>query len=448
MDTDPQARRAGVLLHPRALPSRRLDADAERWLDLLQRGGFRLWQVLPMNIPDATGSPYQSCSAFAADPAWLPEEDEAVDPGAVAAYAERESVWLDDFALFRVIRFRQGMRPWTEWPEPLKWRDADALAELRAREADTIAHIVEQQYRLDRRWAALRRIATERDILLFGDMPLFVAHDSADVWAHPHLFRLDDAGRPTVVAGVPPDYFSATGQRWGNPLYDWDAMQAEGFAWWLARWRRKLAWFDLVRLDHFRGLEAVWSIPADAPTAAEGEWQPVPGAALLETLRQAFPELPIVAENLGLITPEVEALRQRFGLPGMAVLQFAFDGFPDNPHKPWNIGPDTVVYTGTHDNDTTNGWYASLDEAARAEVRRQLGVTEIDDAAALLCGVAIDSAARLAVLPLQDVLGLGSEARYNRPGTVEGNWQWQFHWETLDEQRFLSLRDRIRHAGR
>ncbi|RMG55826.1 MAG: 4-alpha-glucanotransferase [Gammaproteobacteria bacterium] len=443
-------RRAGVLLHPRALPSGRLDADVERWLELLQRGGFRAWQMLPMNIPDHTGSPYQSCSAFAADPAWLAEDEteDGIEPEALAAYVERERDWLPDFALFRVIRTRLHHKPWTEWPEPLKRREPAALDEVRHTAHAHIQEIIEQQYRIDRRWQLVREEARARDILLFGDLPLFVAHDSADVWAHPHLFLLDKAGNPRFVAGVPPDYFSETGQRWGNPQYDWEAMQAEDFAWWTARMRRQLDWFDLVRLDHFRGLQAVWMIPAEAPTGAEGFWQEVPGAALLERLLQGFHQLPIVAENLGIITPEVEALRTRFGLPGMAVLQFAFDAFEDNPHKPRNIREDTVVYTGTHDNDTTNGWYVHLDEGMKAEVRRQLGVDRIDDAAALLCRVALETRARLAILPLQDILGLGSEARYNTPGTSEGNWQWRMRWESLDEARFLSLREVIRHVGR
>jgi len=263
-------------------------------------------------------------------------------------------------------------------------------------------------------------------------MPLFVAHDSADVWARRELFLLDDTGHPTMVAGVPPDYFSATGQRWGNPHYNWDVMQADGFAWWRARLRAHFEWFDLVRIDHFRGLAATWMIPAADPTAVHGEWRATPGVALLRAIGADMrDDLPLVAEDLGIITPDVTALRLQFGLPGMAVLQFAFDGHADNPHKPENVQPDTVYYTGTHDNDTTLGWWRTLPDHVRPEVMQRLGVTDPGTVPDAMIATVLESRAALAMLPLQDVLYLGSEARMNTPGTSHGNWTWRFEWDAL-----------------
>ncbi len=446
-------RRAGVLLHPTSLPSGRLDGDAERWLDLLAESGLGVWQMLPLTIPDQTRSPYQSPSAFAANPALL--DDQALntpvdDPDAYAAWRARQRHWLDDFALFEALKRQFDQRPWTAWPEAYRDREATALEGARAAHRHYIEAIGRQQYRLHERWRRLRELAAARGILLFGDMPIFIAHDSADVWTHRGYFLLDAHGEPTHVAGVPPDYFSETGQRWGNPQYNWEAMRADGFSWWLARMRHHLDWFDIVRIDHFRGLEAVWMIPAECETAVEGEWVQVPGAALLETLREQMGELPIVAEDLGVITPEVIALRKRFGLPGMAVLQFAFDAFDDNPHKPKNIQPDTVVYTGTHDNDTTVGWFSSLDSETRRWVLEQLGASGNDAGhiAWLLIETAYASAGNLAIVPLQDYLELGSEARMNRPGHADGNWRWQFDWKQIPAQLSAEIHRRVAAASR
>ena len=291
-------------------------------------------------------------------------------------------------------------------------------------------------------------MASARGILLFGDMPIFVAHDSADVWAHPEQFLLDDAGMPTVVTGVPPDYFSATGQRWGNPHYNWAVMREQGFGWWLDRLHTHFEWFDLVRIDHFRGLAAAWTIPAADDTAINGSWQPVPGAALLQKIQDEMGEIPLVAEDLGVITDDVIALRRDFHLPGMAVLQFAFDAHADNPHKPENVEPETVYFTGTHDNDTTLGWYTSLSEEVRHQVRQQLNAADADQVLDAMCSTVLTSRAQMAVLPLQDVLRLGSEARMNTPGTISGNWNWRFDWNMLTPGLAPSLLEQLQKAHR
>ena len=449
--SDPLGRRqAGVLLHPTSLPSGRLDGDVERWLETLCATGMGVWQMLPLGIPDHTGSPYQSCSAFAADPALLAGTEDRLPMAEIPleAFRERERDWLQDFARFRVLKRLFGQAAWQDWPTPYRDRHPEALARLDAEHAASLLAEIRQQHRLERRWQAIRAECRARGLRLFGDMPIFVALDSAEVWSCREQFLLDEQGRPLYVAGVPPDYFSETGQRWGNPHYDWQAMQADDFAWWRARMRRALAWFDIVRLDHFRGLVASWMIPAHSETAAEGFWQAVPGEALLEALHREFPQLPIVAEDLGIITPEVTELRHRFGLPGMAVIQFAFDAFEDNPHKPANIGEDTVVYTGTHDNDTLRGWFQSLDEGARDFVYRLLGGDPGEDVVDLVIRRTLETRARLAVLPLQDILGLDGSARMNTPGTAEGNWRWRFAWEQLDPQRLAWLREQLQRTER
>ena len=323
-----QERRAGVLLHPSSLPSGRLDGDAERWLDLLVDAGISVWQVLPLGVTHEDHSPYQCLSAFAMNPALFGETAGAhIDAADFESWKESQQHWLVDFASFMIIREQQGSAPWYAWPDALRLRDPDTLAAIRSRHATEIAAVCQQQYLYHRRWAQIRDYARERGILLFGDMPIFVAYDSADIWANPDLFLLNDDLSPEYVAGVPPDYFSETGQRWGNPHFDWDQMQLDGFAWWMQRFVHHFDIFDIVRIDHFRGLEAVWMIPESSPTAVDGFWQKTPGDALLATLRNRIGELPLVAEDLGTITPEVVALRKEYGLPGMAVLQFGFDAF-------------------------------------------------------------------------------------------------------------------------
>lgn len=437
--------RAGLLLHPTSLPSGTL-ADAERWLDFLRAAGFGVWQMLPLGIPLTGLSPYQCASAFAVNPGLFPAAP--VDMHGFADWRRRQSHWLEDFARFMAIKAEQGNAPWTDWPAALRDRDAQTLAGFDAAHADKLEAVMVEQYGAAMQWRRIHAHAAAHGIQLFGDMPIFVAHDSADVWAQRGLFLLDDAGHPAVVTGVPPDYFSETGQRWGNPHYNWAAMQADGFAWWRARLAAHFEWFDLVRIDHFRGLVAAWVIPAHEPTAIHGEWVEAPGAALLQAIADEMGELPLVAEDLGVITPEVTALRHRFGLPGMAVLQFAFDHHADNPHKPENVHPDTVYYTGTHDNDTTLGWWRALPGEARQEVMRQLNVDDPDAVPDAMIDTVLKSRAALAILPLQDVLRLGSEARMNTPGTDSGNWTWRFAWDALPHDLASNLLEKLQKAHR
>ena len=448
-------RRAGVLLHPTSLPSGKIDADVERFLDFMQQHKLRVWQVLPLGIPDHTGSPYQSCSAFAADPGLLGLDEEgrildAVDPAALKAFRRQQAYWVEDFACFTVLSRQFDDAPWFDWPVALRDRDPAALAGFVAQYHGDVEAEVIRQFLLEKRWQAIRKAAAKHDVLLFGDMPIFVALNSADVWANQDQFLLDGDAEPTHVAGVPPDYFSATGQLWGNPHYNWKRMQRDDFSWWHARIRRMLSWFDLIRLDHFRGLVESWMIPAEAETAVEGFWQTVPGEELLESLHAEFEDLPIVAEDLGVITPDVDALRKQFDLPGMAVLQFSFDAFDDNPHKPKNIGPDRVVYTGTHDNDTTLGWYQSLDPDVQRHVREVLKLDEDDDVVNAMLDTALKTKGALAMFPMQDLLGLGTEARMNVPGKTDANWQWHFRWSQVDaaEERLRYFSQMVGKTGR
>lgn len=443
-------RRAGILLHPTSLPSCSLE-DVERWLDFLHAAGVTVWQMLPLGIPLTGLSPYQCASAFAVNPALFPGA--RADMRGFAGWSKKQRHWLDDFARFMVIKQEQGGAPWTEWPNALRDRDPQALAEFDARHAEELKAVMAEQYRSAVQGQRIRALAAARGIQMFGDMPIFVAHDSADVWSQRHLFLLDETGHPTVVAGVPPDYFSETGQRWGNPHYNWATMEADGFAWWRARLRAHFEWFDLVRIDHFRGLAAAWAIPSHEATAIHGEWVASPGEALLQAISREIGAagqdgLPLVAEDLGIITPDVTALRHQFGLPGMAVLQFAFDHHADNPHKPENVHPDTVYYTGTHDNDTTLGWWNTLPEEARHQVMQQLGVGDPGAVPDAMITTVLESRAALAVLPLQDVLHLGSEARMNTPGTDNGNWGWQFEWSALAPELAPRLLEQLQKAHR
>ncbi|HTN52950.1 MAG TPA: 4-alpha-glucanotransferase [Anaeromyxobacter sp.] len=485
-------RRSGILCHPTSLPGPHgagdLGGAAHRFAGWLADAGQRLWQVLPLGPTGFGDSPYQALSSLAGNPllvsievlrneGWLEAADlagaRAGDPGqadlevtlawkreriarAARAFARsagpdasaeledfraREAGWLEDWALFAVLKASHGGLPWTRWPRPLARRDPAALDAARARHAEAISAEVFAQWAFHRQWEALRDRCRALGITLLGDLPLYVAHDSAEVWARPGLFRLDAAGEPTVVAGVPPDYFSATGQRWGNPLYDWEAIGREGYAFWIERVKGTLALVDRVRLDHFRGLEAYWEVPAASPTAAAGRWVRGPGADLLGALERALGPLPLVAENLGVITPEVEALRHRFRLPGMAILQFAFGNDPQgSSFLPHAHEPELVVYTGTHDNDTVRGWWeggAGDSVRTAADVAREkafaleyLGADGRDMPWTLI-RTALASVADTAVIPLQDVLGLGSEARMNRPSTLGGNWRWRVREEAL-----------------
>ena len=480
-------RRAGVLLHPTSLPgpweAGVIGGDAHRFLDWLQAGGFGLWQMLPVGPVGNSISPYQMSSAFAGNPrlidvdalrgeGWLPADlhptggswterkallhaawlrfQAAAQPderAAVHAYWRSERSWLLPFALFRVARSRHGEEGWWTWPDVIRTHRPDAMGRLLQEAAAEIREIAFEQWVFDRQWLALRKRACERGIELIGDLPIYVDLDSADVWWHRRLFRVDAEGQPAAVAGVPPDYFSAEGQMWGNPLYDWAAMRAEGFRWWVDRVRTQLRRFDYLRIDHFRGLQAYWEVPATARSAREGCWQLAPGAELLTALGAACGGQPFLAEDLGTITAEVHALRRQFGLPGMLIAQFAFDGSVDNPYLPANQVKSAVIYSGTHDNDTALGWYLGLDGAARNCVHRVLACGPDDMPAALLRSV-WQSPARIAMFPLQDLLELGSDARMNTPGTVSGNWTWRFSWGQVPAGLADDCRRRAREAGR
>jgi 4-alpha-glucanotransferase len=438
-------RRAGALIPASALQDDNgaFGASAYRFIDWLAAAGFSVWQLLPLVPVDRSGSPYWARSDRAGNPALL--DRHAPDPGNEAdfeSWRAAEDSWLRDYLLFEALSEEQGGAPWWFWPAPLAHRDADALRAAEQRLHHRLLALARPQWRFDAQWRALRNHAASRGIRIFGDLPIYVAPDSVATWTSPWQFQLGADGRPTAVAGVPPDYFAADGQLWGNPLYDWNAQRRDGFTFWLRRLSLQADRFDLLRIDHFRALEAYWAVPAAASTAREGEWRKAPGHELLETVSARLPQLELVAEDLGVITPEVTALRRSFGLPGMRVLQFGFDGDASNVHLPHEHEPDSIVYTGTHDNDTTAGWYASLDTATRDLVRRYLGRGDHEVVDAMV-RAAVSSVGRLAVLPVQDLLHLGSDARLNRPGTVGGNWGWRLHLPLLTGELAARYRDLI-----
>ncbi len=425
------SRSAGVLLHPTSLPSGVLDYQAWLFLDWMQRAGLSVWQVLPLTAPHDDLSPYQSVSAFAMNPRLLPKGwQKQVDEKAFARYLKSPPHWLEDYALFMTLRHQFHHQTWSTWPEVYRYRDAEALAEFAKTHDSALREVKKQQYYLQHLWQTLKRDANAKGIQMFGDMPIFVAYDSVDVWANPDQFLLDEHLQPTVVTGVPPDYFSETGQRWGNPHYNWERMRADNFAWWTRRVEAALSQFDLLRIDHFRGLEASWYIKASEATAMNGEWIKTPGEALLSHLQARFNPLPLVAEDLGIITPEVVALKLAFNLPGMSVLQFGFSGLPDNPHAPYELVENSVVYTGTHDNDTTVGWFKQLAPDTQAWVLSQLHQAAGSMPWPLIV-TGLQSVAERVIVPMQDWLGLGSEHRMNIPGTVGNNWGWQFDWQDV-----------------
>jgi len=465
-------RAAGVLLHISSLPSADLGQDAFDFIDFLAQVGATVWQTLPINMPHADNSPYQCLSAHAGntafihlpalvDEGWLTikmlsaERDEVMrlayhgmlKTPAFADYVQfcnTHQHWLDDFALFIALREHFALASWQAWPLPYKNRHAEVLSHFQAKHAAEIEGIKFAQYVFFRQWLALKRYAHQKQIKLFGDIPIFVAYDSAEVWAKPDQFKLDANKNMTVVAGVPPDYFSATGQRWGNPHYNWPTMEREGYAWWVSRMHTQSDLFDLVRIDHFRGLEAAWEIDASKDTAIHGQWVKAPGDALLEAITTALPGVMLVAEDLGIITPEVVTLRLKYGLPGMKILQFAFGGDDTNPYLPAHIDDNSVAYTGTHDNDTTLGWYQSCEPHVKAHLHAYLN----DDHPAMplaLVELVMATQAQLAIVPMQDILQLGSEARMNTPGIVNGSWAWRFEWAQLTvklRQQFASVLQR------
>lgn len=480
-----QQKQAGILLHITSLPEGNLGPDAWRFVDILADMGVSVWQTLPVNMPHGDQSPYQSLSAHAGHPGmispqqllqqgWcLPDELHLPLPvllgkvmtrvqsgGAIARplsdglswpgfarFCQQHQHWLEDFALFLALREQHANQGWQQWPEAYRQHDSQALQAFTATHLEQLMLIKFTQYVFFQQWTQLKAYANQRGVQLFGDIPIFVAYDSADVWAHPQWFKLDDTGGMTVVAGVPPDYFSETGQRWGNPHYDWDVMQADGFQWWLGRISAQSMLFDILRIDHFRGLQAAWEIPASEPTAIHGDWQEAPGAALLQAMTDAFPNLQLVAEDLGIITEEVDALRQQFNLPGMKILQFAFGGGDDNPYLPENIDANSVAYTGTHDNDTTLGWYNSAPEHVQQHLKRYLDNPAPEMPQALM-QLTLSTVSQLAIVPMQDILALDSSARMNVPGTVEGNWAWRMQWSQLDSATQYAFKTLVKETGR
>lgn len=489
----PLERSSGLLLHISSLPSNGGIGDfgpaAYDFANFLHEAGQRIWQVLPLNPVGYGNSPYGALSAMAGNPlfvslevlrdwgwigaARLPARQAPgpVDFDAVIAnklpllreaaanfldqrsgalwtsfeqYCRDKAEWLDDYAAFIVLRQQRGDAVWTSWPGPLAHRDKAALAEFRSENERALLVEKAIQFAFDEQWRHLRAYCSERDIQLMGDVAIFVSHDSADVWTRPELFELDEQGSPVRVAGVPPDYFSETGQRWGNPLYRWDSMARNNFAWWVARMRRAHELYDLTRLDHFRGFEAYWAIPAEDETAVNGKWVKAPGAALFRKLGEELGTLPFVAEDLGLITKEVEALRTEFSMPGMRILQFGFGNRGAHNYLPHRFEPNTVVYTGTHDNDTTLGWWQNGATAAEREAVETYLRPGNDGPVWALMRAASTSVADLCLFPLQDVLGIGSEGRMNVPSAAKGNWSWRFEqkWLTAElAHKLLALTD-------
>ena len=488
-----------MLLHPTSLPGAHgigeFNDQAYAFVDFLAETGQKLWQVLPLGPTGYGDSPYQCFSAFAGnpllisldhlirenallpedltDPEWLPDggfSADRVNYGDVIPYkgemlrrsyvrfinhatpenqtafetfCARETAWLDDYALFMALKDSHEGEPWNAWEDDIARRTPKALAKARKELKEEIQSHRYQQYQFFKQWGWLKEYANNKGVRIIGDIPIFVAYDSADAWANRELFYFDERGNPTVIAGVPPDYFSPTGQRWGNPLYRWDVMHNQGYVWWIARIKAALTLYDLVRIDHFRGFEAYWEVPASEPTAMRGKWVKGPGRALFDAIRAAFARegrtaLPIIAEDLGVITPEVEALRDAFGFPGMRVLQFAFVADTASAFLPHNYVPNAVAYAGTHDNDTTAGWWAALEELVRHQVREYTG-TDGRDICWDLIRLLMMSVADTTVVTLQDVLALGSETRMNYPGRGDGNWFWRFAWDQLTP----ALRNRL-----
>ena len=483
-------RTAGVLLHITSLPGPHgigdLGPEAYHFVEWLVSAGQSVWQILPTTPIGPGDSPYQSESAFAGSPlmvaleplvakGWLapPElpkggftagrvdyehvvpwrlaqlraasegffDSAAVeDSVAFSTWCTQQSHWLDDFVLFMALEGAHDNAHWWDWPQPLREREPAALAHARRELAVEIHFWQFVQWCFDTQWAALKAHANERGVFIMGDLPIFVAHHSADCWARPDLYDLDDDFMPAVVAGVPPDAFSDEGQRWGNPLYRWDRMAAEDYAWWVARVRRALSQADAFRIDHFRGFAAYWEVPATSPTATSGRWVPGPGKAVFDALAHALGPLPIVAEDLGVITPDVTALRDGCGFPGMRILQFAFGDDARNAYLPHHHTPASVVYTGTHDNDTSRGWWGTIAEHEREFAGSYLAASARDVHWAMI-RAALNSVANTAIVPMQDVLGLDGTHRMNQPGTPTGNWSWRFDWGMVGSEpaRVLGL---------
>ncbi len=489
-------RYSGVLMHPSSLPGKfgigSLGNEAYKFVDWLFKSGQRVWQMLPLGPTDWSHSPYQSYSAFAGNPdlidldllvqeGYLTTDSVANSPNFSAEKIDYRTVlpfrkkllktackkfiasdgfnsqgyhhfwdqnwwWLESWSLFDACSTQLPCANWSEWEESLQLREEPTLESFYHKYKDSVLYSRFLQYLFFTQWFALKKYANEKGVSIFGDIPLYVAFNSSDVWSNQELFMLDKKRQPRFVGGVPPDYFSKTGQLWGNPLYDWHKMKHQGYAWWMARLHFNLRMFDLVRIDHFRGLESFWAIPYGEKTAVQGTWMKANGEEMLKLLQHQIGSLPIVAEDLGLITPEVDHLRKKFNLPGMKVLHFAFSSDADNTHLPHNFNSNFVAYTGTHDNNTTYGWLQSLNQDEKLKVQTYLG-TETPDNWHLI-RKATESVAQLVIIPMQDILGLAAIARMNRPGTTKGNWVWRMDPELLNATHGERLHEMTRIFGR
>lgn len=508
-------RQAGVILHPTSLPGPNpqgeLGPEAYHFVDFLKDCGLSVWQVLPINPTHEDRSPYMSSSVFAgntdlislsvvAEWGWLPEDvgqqrvsdagkrqalvmakqqflrqGRADDIAALQDFISANQYWLSDYALFQAVKTQQGSKSWVDWPVALRDRQADAINTATSQLQDEIEQIYFEQFVFFKQWLGLKQYANDQNVQMVGDMPIFVAHDSAEVWTHRRYFDLNADGSPRMIAGVPPDYFSATGQRWGNPLYLWDRLADDGYRWWIERCRVGFTLYDFIRIDHFRGFESFWEIDAKELTAENGHWVKGPGAALFNALYKALvisgltvggvrqvsgeapalqPELQssgslaFIAEDLGIITEEVDALRLEFGWPGMKILQFAFDGDPDNAYLPHNVEPNSVIYTGTHDNDTTLSWYEQLPEQHKTQVIAYLATNGAGAMPWALIRSAFASVSTWAIVPMQDILSLGKGHRMNTPGVTEDNWRWRFQWDQLNADVPSKIKALIKLYGR
>lgn len=496
----PFSRASGLLLHPTCLPGPHGIGDigpaAYRFVEFLQGSAQQLWQILPLGPTGFGNSPYMCYSAMAGNPLLISLEDlrnrnllaqedldslpefaaDAVDfeqviaaklprlrrawenfqsratPGErdeFAGFCHSKAYWLDDFAFFMALKDAHQGQPWTAWEREIAWRQPEAVTQWRQKLTGEIQFQQFLQFEFFQQWSRLKAYANDRGIQIIGDIPIYVAHNSVDVWAHPENYCLDpETGEPALMAGVPPDYFSETGQLWGNPIYNWEHMQRDRFHWWVERFRAMLDYVDLIRVDHFRGFQAYWQVHQGQTTAIHGEWVEAPGVELFEVINQELGYLPILAEDLGMITPEVETLRDRFEFPGMKVLQFAYGDDPGNPHLPFNYPRNCLVYTGTHDNNTTVGWFDQLAPQEQERVAEYLGCICGDGIHWDLIRQALGSVAQQAIIPLQDLMGLGAEARMNFPGKGEGNWAWRYRAELLTPELGDRLKQLTQRFGR